>query len=137
MTIPVFQRKTQSRWERIANEILMHFRNLKKSASDISINDPIDSDKDGNSLTLMDVISDETSLVDNIDLKLKSERLYQLINTVLTPRERDIIIGRYGLNGRRAYTQREIAKKMDISRSYVSRIEKKALEKLQKQFDAS
>lgn len=115
----------------------MHFRNLKKSASDISINDPIDSDKDGNSLTLMDVISDETSLVDNIDLKLKSERLYQLINTVLTPRERDIIIGRYGLNGRRAYTQREIAKKMDISRSYVSRIEKKALEKLQKQFDAS
>ena len=137
MTIPIWQRKTQSQTEGIANEILMHFRNLKKSASDISINDPIDSDKDGNSLTLMDVISDETSLVDNIDLKLKSERLYQLINTVLTPRERDIIIGRYGLNGRRAYTQREIAKKMDISRSYVSRIEKKALEKLQKQFNAS
>ncbi len=121
----------------IENEILMHFRNLKKSASDVSINDPIDSDKDGNSLTLMDVISDETSLIDNIDLKLKAERLYKLVDSVLTPREREIIVGRYGLNGQRAYTQREIAKKMDISRSYVSRIEKKALEKLQKQFGPS
>ena len=115
----------------------MQFRNLKKSASDVSINDPIDSDKDGNSLTLMDVISDETSLIDNIDLKLKAERLYKLVDSVLTPREREIIVGRYGLNGQRAYTQREIAKKMDISRSYVSRIEKKALEKLQKQFETS
>lgn len=119
----------------VENEILMHFRNLKKSASDVSINDPIDSDKDGGSLTLMDVIADETSLIDNIDLKLKSEKLYHLIRENLSDWEREIIILRYGLYGKRPLTQREIAARLHISRSYVSRIEKRALEILKKQFE--
>lgn len=103
----------------IENEILMYFRNLKKSASDISINEPIDSDKDGNALTLMDVVADEVSMVDQIDLRLRSEQLYRYVEQELTARERMIIELRYGLYGRIPMTQREIAKKLDISRSYV------------------
>jgi RNA polymerase sporulation-specific sigma factor len=118
----------------IENEILMHFRNLKKTASDVSINEPIESDKDGNTLTLMDVVSDDIDLIDNIDLKLKSEQLRKYIRSELTGREAQIISMRYGLNGSKPLTQREIAKLLDISRSYVSRIEKKALEKLKNRF---
>lgn len=120
---------------RIANEILMHFRNLKKSASDVSIHEPIESDKNGNALTLMDVVADDSNMVDDIDLKLKSEKLYQFVKTKLNARESQIIQMRYGLYGTRPLTQREIAKKLDISRSYVSRIEKKALEILKDAFD--
>lgn len=119
----------------IENEILMHFRNLKKSASDVSINEPIESDKNGNALTLMDVVADDSNMVDDIDLKLKSEKLYQFVKTKLNARESQIIQMRYGLYGTRPLTQREIAKKLDISRSYVSRIEKKALEILKDAFD--
>lgn len=121
----------------IENEILMHFRNLKKSSSDVYINDPIDSDKDGNALTLMDVVSDENCIIDNIDLRLKSEKLYQFIKDALDEREQLIIQLRYGLNGRRPLTQREIASKLKISRSYVSRIEKKALLTLRKKFGSN
>lgn len=119
----------------IENEILMHFRNLKKTASDVSINEPIDSDKNGNALTLMDIVSDEDSIIDNIDLKIKAEQLYHFVETKLDSREQEIIKLRYGLYYRKPLTQREIAKKLDISRSYVSRIEKKALEVLKEQFE--
>ncbi len=117
----------------IENEVLMHFRN--KSAQDVYISDPIDTDKDGNSLTLMDVMSEEDNIVDCIDLHIKSEQLYQFIGTALDERERQIIVMRYGLGGNRPLTQREVAKKLDISRSYVSRIEKKAISVLRGRFE--
>ena len=119
----------------IENEVLMHFCKKKKSAQDVYISDPIDTDKDGNSLTLMDVMSEEDNSVDCIDLHIKSEQLYQFIGTALDERERQIIVMRYGLGGNRPLTQREVAKKLDISRSYVSRIEKKAISVLRGRFE--
>lgn len=119
----------------IENEILMYFRNVKKSAGDVSISDPIDSDGDGNSITLMDVFSDEESMIDDLSLKMSAQKLYGFVETCLEEREKTIISLRYGLRGRRPLTQREIAKKLNISRSYVSRIEKKALEKLRAEFE--
>lgn len=119
----------------IENEVLMYFRSLKKSAGDVYINAPLDGDEEGNSITLMDVFSDADSMLDNIDLKLKSEKLYKFVETKLPPREREIINLRYGLYGKFPLTQREIAKKLNISRSYVSRIEKKALLKLRGEFE--
>lgn len=116
----------------IENEILMHFRTLKKTAGDVYISDAIDTDKDGNSLYLQDIIADETNMTDTVDLKLQSEKLYQGINDLLSQREQSVIIMRYGLGGHRQMTQREVALKLNISRSYVSRIEKKALETLRK-----
>ena len=111
----------------IENEVLMFFRNGKKSAQDVSMNEPIDTDKEGNTLTLMDVMSTEDNIVDNLDIKIKSEQLKKYLVEVLTPRERIIIELRYGLNGSRPLTQREVAQRLKISRSYVSRIEKIAL----------
>ena len=99
------------------------------------MNEPIDIDKDGNTLVLMDLIAIEDSFVDEIDVKLKSEKLYNYINEVLTQRERKIVILRYGLNGRKPLPQREVAQLLGISRSYVSRIEKKALNTLRKRFE--
>lgn len=119
----------------IENQILMHFRTAKKTTGDVYINDPIETDKDGNALTLMDIVADEENIIDNIDLKLKSEQLYHLIMKYLTEREQYIIRLRYGLGGCKPLTQREVAAKLKISRSYVSRIEKKSLEKLKKRFD--
>ena len=119
----------------IENEVLMFFRNGKKSAQDVSMNEPIDTDKEGNTLTLMDVMSTEDNIVDNLDIKIKSEQLNKYLVEVLTPRERIIIELRYGLNGSRPLTQREVAQRLKISRSYVSRIEKKALLKLRKRFE--
>ncbi len=120
----------------IENEILMYFRNLKKSAGDVYISDPIDTDKDGNALTMMDIISDdEESMVDSLDLKFRSQQLYEYIQKCLSSRERTIIVLRYGLGGQKALTQREVAKKLGISRSYVSRIEKKALLALRGEFE--
>ena len=118
----------------IENEILMYFRNQKKSAQDVYISDPIDTDKEGNSLTLIDIIADKSDIVEEIDTKIKLEKLKTIIDVVLEPRELEILEFRYGLNGKPELTQREIAKKLNISRSYVSRIEKSALEKLKKQF---
>ncbi len=118
----------------IENEILMHFRNVKKTAGDVYISDVIDTDKDGNSLSLMDVISDEVSIIDTIDLKLKSEKLHKAIKDCLSEREQQVILLRYGISGRRPMTQREVAKQMGISRSYVSRIEKKAISHLRQEF---
>lgn len=111
----------------IENEILMYFRNKKKYAQDVSFSDPIDMDKDGNSLSLMDVMADEKSITEDIENKLQSEELYRAIEEVLSKREKEIVYLRYGLCGRKAYTQREVARRLGISRSYVSRIEKKAL----------
>lgn len=119
----------------IENEILMHFRNLRKSAQDVYISDPIDSDGDGNSLTLMDVIYDDDAIIDNLDYKINRQKLYRFIYSELESRERAIIEMRYGLRGFSPLTQREVAAKLKISRSYVSRIEKKALLLLRKRFE--
>ena len=118
----------------IDNEILMHFRALKKSSHDLYISDPIDTDKDGNTLTLIDIVSDDLDITDEIDKKIKLERLKEIINDALDPREKTIICYRFGLGGVPELTQREIAAKLGISRSYASRIEKAALEKLRSFF---
>lgn len=114
----------------IDNEILMYFRALKKTSQDIYISDPIDTDKDGNTLTLIDIISDNSDIADDIAVKLQLEKLKTVINDALDSREKTIICYRYGIGGFKELTQSEIAKKLNISRSYVSRIEKSALEKL-------
>lgn len=119
----------------IDNEILMYFRAAKKTAQDVYISDPIDTDKDGNTLTLIDVITDNSDVVEDLDLKLKLKKLQEYLKDTLTPRELTIIRLRYGLDGKSELPQREVAKKLKISRSYVSRIEKKALEKLRARFD--
>lgn len=121
----------------IENEILMHFRSAKKSAQDVSINETIDTDKDGNQLTLLDIMAVDDDILDNLDKKLNIKKLGQFINEELTGREKKIIVMRYGLDGKKPVTQKEIAKLMNISRSYVSRIETKALKKLRKRFENS
>ena len=115
---------------RIANEILMSLRADKKTAGNVLFNDPIDFDNEGNPLTLLDIIADDNDIPDAIDLKIKAEHLMEHIQTVLSPREKMIIFERYGLNGAQEKTQMELAHQLNISRSYVSRIEKKALSKL-------
>ena len=120
----------------IENEILMYFRNKKKYAQDVSFTEPIDSDKDGNTLSLIDIMADERSVAEDIEDKLRDERLYKVIGDTLSLRQKEIIYLRYGLDGRRSYTQREVAKHLGISRSYVSRIEKKALETLREHMEA-
>ncbi|MBR6548008.1 MAG: RNA polymerase sporulation sigma factor SigK [Clostridia bacterium] len=114
----------------IENEILMSLRADKKTAGDVLFNDPIDFDNEGNPLTLLDIIADDNDIPDAIDLKIKAEHLMEHIQTVLSPREKMIIFERYGLNGAQEKTQMELAHQLNISRSYVSRIEKKALSKL-------
>lgn len=122
---------------RIANEILMHFRSLKKTAQDVSINDPIETDKEGNNLSLIDVIADDKNILDEIDVRIKTEKLRRYMDEVLTPREKIILSLRFGLIGGSEKTQREVAKQLKISRSYVSRIEKKALYKLYERFNSA
>lgn len=119
----------------IANEILMYFRSLKKSALDISLEEPIDNDGEGNKLTLMDVISTPDTIADNLDLKINSEKLKKIIDNLKDEREKTIIILRYGLVSKEPMTQREVAKLLGISRSYVSRIEKKVLQKIKIQLE--
>ena len=109
----------------IENEILMHFRNLKKSASDVYIGDAIDTDKDGNTISFLDILADESNMAETIDLKLNYEQLYLAVNKLLSDRERKVILLRYGLYGGRPMTQKETAQQLNISRSYVSRIEKR------------
>ena len=114
----------------IQNEILMSFRAQKKYSAEISINETIDVDRDGNPLSYMDVVSSDEDMSEEVDRKIMTSKALHCIKTLLTQRERQIIIMRYGLFGVRELTQREIAEKLGISRSYVSRIEKSALEKL-------
>ena len=122
---------------RIANEILMYFRSQKKQQNEVSINDTIDVDKDGNPLTYLDVIGVEENIADNVDLKIHTQRLNELINAKLDEREKQIIALRYGLYGYKPMTQREVAVHLGISRSYVSRIEKRSLETLRDSFGSS
>ena len=114
----------------IQNEILMYFRARKKHTAEVSINETIDVDRDGNPLTYMDVMSTEDNVAEEIDTRVKSDRIRLLVETVLDPRERQIIMLRYGLTGEAPLTQRQVAQLLGISRSYVSRIEKSALEVL-------
>lgn len=120
---------------RIANEILMFFRNIKKSSQDIPFSEPIDTDKDGNPLTLIDTIADKQDVAEEIDLKLRLEHLQRIMPDALDKREKEIIKMRYGLEGTEELTQNQIAKRLKISRSYVSRIEKAALLKLRRKFE--
>ena len=118
----------------VQNEILMFFRASKKSANEISINETIDIDKDGNPLTYLDIISIDDTITEDIELKIHIEHARELVESVLDEREKEIIVLRYGLMGYDPKTQREVAKYLNISRSYVSRIEKKALGKLKEAF---
>lgn len=118
----------------IENEILMYFRSIKKSQNDVSLNDSIGYDKDGNEINLIDVIKDNSKdLAEMIHTKENIEELSQYLN-LLTKREKEIIVKRYGLLNQKEQTQKEIAKTLHISRSYVSRIEKRALTKILKEF---
>lgn len=112
----------------------MHFRSQKKLANEISINETIDMDRDGNPLTYIDVISCEDSVTDEVDIKIQIERMMKYLSTVLNEREKQIIIMRYGLYGNHQFTQRETADMLGISRSYISRLEKGALDKLRDAF---
>ena len=119
----------------IENEILMHFRARKKTVQDVYLFDPIDTDKDGNALTLGDIMADEHNIFDDIDLSIRSEQLHTFIRRNLSAREQEILFLRYGLSGTRPHTQKETADTLGISRSYVSRIEKKAIAKLKNAFE--
>ena len=116
----------------LENEVLMYFRAQKKSAGDLSLSESIDTDGDGNSLSLMDTLAEEDDLLENISAAEQRREVAEQVDRVLTGREAELIRARYGLGGRRPLTQRETAEKLGISRSYVSRIEKKALEKLRR-----
>ena len=118
----------------IDNEILMHFRATKKLGAEVYLNDPIGKDKDDNVVTLQEVLeNDERSVEDSVDLKMKIKLLYDKMKKVLKSRERTILELRFGLDGTKPKTQHEIAEMMGISRSYVSRIETKAISKLAKE----
>lgn len=118
----------------IENEILMHLRALKKTKKDVSLQDPIGQDKEGNEITLIDVLKADTEdIVELIQLSMEKKKIYQFIH-ILDQREQQVIIARFGLDNQKERTQREIAKELGISRSYVSRIEKRALLKLFHEF---
>lgn len=119
----------------IENEILMFLRSSKKTKSEVYLNEPIGKDKDDNEVTLIEVLeTEDKSIEDEIDLKMKVKKLYQKMKDILKERERTILELRFGLNGGKPKTQNEIASMMGISRSYVSRIETKAIGKLNKEF---
>ena len=118
----------------IQNEILMHFRSQKKLSAEVSMNETIDVDRDGNPLTYTDVISSEEDLPEEVMRSVEADRALTLVRTRLDPRERQVITLRFGLNGASALTQKEVADRLGISRSYVSRIEKAALDKLKEGF---
>ena len=123
------------RQERIANEILMYFRGQKKLQGEVSLSDSIESDKEGNALQLMDVIGVDDTMLEDIHDRDSALKLRQLVQECLTQRESEIIRLRYGLGGTVPLTQREVAAAFGISRSYVSRIEKRALEKLRAELE--
>ena len=115
----------------IDNELLMHFRAKKKTSKEVSLYEPIGTDKEGNQIQLLDVVvSEDEDVVELLEQDRKVRRLNEIIPQTLSGRELFIIINRYGLYGKKTMTQREIARKLGISRSYVSRIEKRAIEKL-------
>lgn len=117
----------------IENEILMYFRNQRKTQGDVSMDEPIDSDKDGNELTLRDTLAVEDNIIDDVELRIRTEQLSRFLRR-LPVRERMILELRYGIGGRAPMAQREVAKVLGISRSYVSRLEKKAILGLKSMF---
>lgn len=116
----------------VENEILMYFRSLKKQSGEIFMGDTIETDKQGNPLTVEDLISDDTDIVEELEKKRRIAEMTELIRNMTDEREKEIIILRYGLNNAKPLTQREVASRLNISRSYVSRIEKKVLEDLKR-----
>lgn len=118
----------------IENEILMHFRGAKKLSQEMSFSEPIDTDSEGNPLTLMDIIAIDDTIVEDIDTRNKLIKLVQIIKEMPENRDKEILIKRYGLDGNSPLTQQEVAKQLKISRSYVSRIEKRILESLKDKF---
>ena len=124
----------------IDNQIKMHFRKIKRQLTEVYINEPLETDSEGNTLTIADILSSGVNIEEETELRINSQKLYKFIDEELDDREREIICKRYGIRDGRGYagkalTQREIAKQLGISRSYISRIEKKALEKLRKRFE--
>lgn len=119
----------------VENEILMHFRSQRKSASDVSLSDYIETGKDGTALSLMDVVCQDDDLFDRVSNREDVRLLRQYIDQVLDPREQKVLTLRYGLDGKEPLPQREVSQQCNISRSYISRIEKKALEKLRSAFE--
>ena len=119
----------------IENEILMYFRNIRKNATDVYLGDSIEMDKDGTPLTIQETISDSRDLAEDLETKIKWEQVSKIIQNISDEREKEIIILRYGLNNKKPLTQREVAQRLNISRSYVSRIEKKVLEDIKGHFD--
>ena len=118
----------------VENEILMYFRSQRKTAGDVSLSDYIETGKDGNAISLMDVVCTDEDLFDDLDTRQTYRRLHRLLRSELTARERRVLALRYGLSGQPPLTQRQTADLCGISRSYVSRIEKKALQKLREAF---
>ena len=114
----------------IENELLMHFRAGKKQSNDIYLSDALEIDKDGNPLTIEDTISSPIDLAEDLETKVRWEKVAKVIKNIDDTREKEIIILRYGLNNKKPLTQREVAQRLNISRSYVSRIEKKVIKKL-------
>ena len=108
----------------------MYFRTLRKQSQDVSLSDPIENDSDGNAISLLDVISSEDAMLEEVDSSDQRQLLYRYLAQALDSREREVVLLRYGLTGAEPLTQREVAERCGISRSYISRIEKKALEKL-------
>ena len=125
----------RSRQEQVANEILMHFRAQKKLQGEVSLSDTMENGGDGNSLSLMDVIAVDDNMLEDLDTRDACRRVRQCVGECLNPRERAIITLRYGLDDQPPRTQREVAARCGISRSYVSRIEKRALAKLEQAMD--
>ncbi|MGN0534135.1 MAG: RNA polymerase sporulation sigma factor SigK [Eubacterium sp.] len=119
----------------IENEILMHFRAQKKGANDIYLSDTLEIDKDGNPLTIEDTVSSDSDLAEELETKVRWEKVSRIIENLEDEREKEIIILRYGLNNKKPLTQREVAQRLNISRSYVSRIEKKVLRDIKNQVD--
>ena len=119
----------------VENEILMYFRAQKKSAQDVSLSDFIEASSDGSALSLMDVVSDEADLMEQVAAREAVGKLREALESCLTEQERLVIMLRYGIGGRKSHRQREVAQLTGISRSYVSRIEKRALEKLKAVFE--
>lgn len=114
----------------VENEILMHFRSMRKTASDVSLSDCIETGKEGDAISLMDVICSDQDLFEDLSTNELYAHLHSVIRRVLSDREQTVITRRFGLDGRKPQTQREVAESLNISRSYISRIEKKALNEL-------
>lgn len=113
----------------------MHFRTSRKQANDVYLNDTLEVDKDGNPLTIEDTVSSPEDMAENLEVKMNWEKVSKIIEKMDDEREKEIIILRYGLNNKKPMTQREVAQRLDISRSYVSRIEKKVIKDIRNKID--